>query len=568
MTVRCIAGTRTGHWIKAVSVTATACLWLFLKWAGWEQTGLLAFYLLFAVCGVGVAALTASLLAALFAGIGVFSIVPFGLEPGGFVLVCVVLASIHRGARLLDLADGKVAGIPLSPARRRCLGKTFALLAACSFAAAACRHVLAVNAVAFGMLYSLDLWWLRRLAPLPHEQTRPQGRRATVLLTVAAAVLSGFVLEGGARMLFTEISWVSDAFVADPQYIFMLRPGGKCERTFAVVPGETKTVHMDISAQGIRDRPVPPKEENEFRIAMIGDSLTMGFSVEEEDTVSRRLEDRLRVLMPGGKIRVVNCGLAGAGVLQELGMLRERAFPLQPDLVILQLFPGNDMDNALEVVDKHLDAYSQEFHDTLRYFRFQNLFRMRMESWARQNIRAYQVLWRKTQTRWICNTIESLRFARPLYLSEEVGAERHDALEPDLVEWYPELFEAAEIMKKYIIQMRGECSGRGIDFMAYGIPSDNELSDSRWETQTAAANPPVQYERFKGVNLFNTFFAEQSIPYVSVHEALRDAGRPAETFYVLDGHPTAFGNDVIARVWAEYLAGGYLKERLPEQKKQ
>lgn len=555
--------TGLGHAVKGVALAATVAVWLSLGWGGWQQTGLLVFYLLVVSAEISAIALVTALLTALFADIGAFSVLPFGVEPSGIVLIALVLASARKGSRLLDLRGEKLAGITLTPARTRFLGSVFSLLAAASFAAMSLRYVLLVNAFALGVLYGLSRWWLRRLAPASHNLERKRPVLGTVLPFLFALALSGLLLEGGARLLIPELAQLSDAIDSDRDYIFLTRPGGAGVHTFPVSSTQTKTVLLRISGQGIRDRAVPPKEPDEFRIAMIGDSHTMGYSVEEKDSIPRLLEDKLRAAMPGAKICVLNCGLAGAGVLQELGMLRERVFALQPDLVILQLFPGNDMDNALEVVNKRLRAYLEPWHETLRDYRFNNLIRVRMERWAQRNIRAYQALWQATETRWIFNAVGKLRFAASIGDGGDASEDRPQSLEVDLVEWYPELDEAMAIMKAYILKMRAECSGRGIDFMAYCTPTHDDVLEERWKTTAASANPPVPYEHLKALNRFNAFFAEQSIPHVSVFEALRDAGRPMATYYVLDGHLKELGNSVVADVWAKFLTGGYLKERLP-----
>jgi hypothetical protein len=545
--------------LKGTALVLLSCLWLVFRWGGRAQAGVLLFYLVLASPNVSLVALAT---AAFFAELECFNIrlaVFTHVPPDAAVLVLASLASIVQGARLLDVDSGKLLGVPLSHAVVGRIKIVLALVCLGSFAAAAFKSVPLVHALSFGVLFGLGWWRLHGAARSP--KTRETGRllRATALMLLATAGASALVLEGGARMLFPNVSRPGDAFVSDPEYIFMLQPGGKGEHTVPLPGGAGKTVSLEISAQGIRDREIPPKEPGEFRIAMLGDSFTMGFS-SDADTSPRQLEGRLRAAMPGARIRVINCGLAGAGVLQELGMLRKRVLPLDPDLVILELYPGNDLDNALEVVDKYQRARDVFWHQTLADYRFNNLMRVRLERWMFRHLRIYQTLRLATGKRWILSFIETLRFVPrpPAELSPK--DDRPDALEMDLAQWYPELEEGLHILEDYVLQMRRECQARGIDFMAYSIPNHEELSDKEWDLATSSSNPPVQYERLKGQKLLDEFLADRSIPHVSVVEPLRKAGPIEDLYYTIDGHLTALGNTVVAKVWTDYLTGGYLKD--------
>lgn len=544
---------------KGVALGLIAPIWLQMGWSWWLPMALFFFFLLVsspATVGAVLLATCAQLvLQANGAGLALWG----SISPATVVFILTLLFSLPCIGRLPGMGGGLLSGEAIAPqwaARGRAV---CALVVAGALLAPALKSVSPAASLSLGGMYLL-LW--RRLGAFAPPRNAPSAgsMRNTLTLLILSLAFSLLVLEGGARILFPN-TVMSGVYQPSPKYIFLLRPGGVGNNTVALSDGGKRHIPLVISEQGIRDNLVPPKEEGEFRVVMLGDSFTMGHAVEGKDSIPRLLEKRLRSAMPDAKIRVINGGIGGAGVLQELGMLRERVLPLDPDLVILQLFLNNDVDNALQVTGKRQRAYLAEWHSTLRDYHFGNLPQVRAERWMLRNVRAYQAFRGATKKPWIRNTLESLRFFKPLREKPVPSENRPDTMEVNLAEWYPELEEGLGIMKGHILQMRKECRERGVDFMTYCIPLREEVSDASWEELTGYY-PSVDYERMKGLRRMDALLDEEGIPRASVVEALRDAGAEGETYFALDGHLTEFGNDVVARVWAEYLMGGYLRERL------
>jgi lysophospholipase L1-like esterase len=92
------------------------------------------------------------------------------------------------------------------------------------------------------------------------------------------------------------------------------------------------------------------KPNGEFRIVVLGDSYTVGGQVPYEQTFPAVLEQRLH--QAGyAKARVINAGVGGYTTLNEAGLLRENLAWMQPDLVVIAAFLGNDVsENVLATV--------------------------------------------------------------------------------------------------------------------------------------------------------------------------------------------------------------------------
>jgi lysophospholipase L1-like esterase len=86
----------------------------------------------------------------------------------------------------------------------------------------------------------------------------------------------------------------------------------------------------------------PAKAPGEFRIDVLGDSCAVGGQVPYGQTFPSVLE---RDLQARGytDVRVVNAGVGGYSTFNEAGLPRENLDWLQPDLVIVAAFVGNDL---------------------------------------------------------------------------------------------------------------------------------------------------------------------------------------------------------------------------------
>jgi hypothetical protein len=91
---------------------------------------------------------------------------------------------------------------------------------------------------------------------------------------------------------------------------------------------------------GFRDRPLPPKQPGELRVIVLGDSFTVSAGVDYRDIYTTLLEQRLSPAHPG--LRIVNLAVGGYNIVQYALVLREIGLALEPDLVLVALFPDND----------------------------------------------------------------------------------------------------------------------------------------------------------------------------------------------------------------------------------
>jgi len=84
-------------------------------------------------------------------------------------------------------------------------------------------------------------------------------------------------------------------------------------------------------------------EPGRFRIVIVGDSVTMGHRVREEDAYPARTERLLSAAVPGAAFEVLNLGLSGSNVVHNLRRLERVGLRHHPDLIVYG-FTVNDIE--------------------------------------------------------------------------------------------------------------------------------------------------------------------------------------------------------------------------------
>lgn len=85
-----------------------------------------------------------------------------------------------------------------------------------------------------------------------------------------------------------------------------------------------------------------PKPADAFRIVVLGDSVTLGWGVDDEHTFCRRVERALNARGGARRYEVVNTGHLSYDSMQEAALFEREALALAPDLVVL-VFVTNDV---------------------------------------------------------------------------------------------------------------------------------------------------------------------------------------------------------------------------------
>jgi lysophospholipase L1-like esterase len=120
---------------------------------------------------------------------------------------------------------------------------------------------------------------------------------------------------------------------------------------------------FQTNARGLRGPELGPKAAGEFRIVVIGDSMVFGGQVAEDQRFTERLEAILKS-RGSTQVRVVNVGVPGWTTFNEAGYLEANMSWLQPDLVVLAVYLGNDIEENVMVT---MGAYDDNARLGVRY---------------------------------------------------------------------------------------------------------------------------------------------------------------------------------------------------------
>jgi hypothetical protein len=173
------------------------------------------------------------------------------------------------------------------------------------------------------------------------DTARRPGLPAKLGLAAASLVFVFLAAEGGARVMWEiRMERVREGQAGGrrsvPEELAHLP---EIRGLFAVskpnVRGRMGGVLFETNRFGFRgpDRSLE-KPAGVFRVAVVGDSVTMGYGVRYEDTYAARIELALAEMRPGQRFEVIDVGLSGLAIGAAVDRFEELALRFDPDLIV------------------------------------------------------------------------------------------------------------------------------------------------------------------------------------------------------------------------------------------
>jgi lysophospholipase L1-like esterase len=169
---------------------------------------------------------------------------------------------------------------------------------------------------------------------------------------------------------------------ADQEYI--LRPSVYPDLQYELTPGARGGLSENdrpINSQGFRG-PEPLSSPSGKVVIVLGDSIAFGNSMLSDDTFANQLQQR----MDSGKqdVEILNFGVGGYDILQEVSLLEIRGLKYHPKLVVLT-YCLNDISIASTNLEQIEWRRSQSFlyRSRLMQFVLANIEKIRLKRWLK-----------------------------------------------------------------------------------------------------------------------------------------------------------------------------------------
>jgi lysophospholipase L1-like esterase len=313
-------------------------------------------------------------------------------------------------------------------------------------------------------------------------------------LTVCSSLLAVGCLEVAAR-LYARLSGQDRVIVHDSLLGWKLVAGAHHRYV-----SEEKPYVVDINSRGLRDREYPyERPTGRFRILFLGDSFVFGSAADGTELFTERLESSVP------RLEVINAGVPGYSLDQELLYLESEGYRYQPNLVVLGVFRNDFAETFLPYNPsiRRWKGYAALEGGELRLHApsFGVLFRMvessYLLSWARQRV--------------------------------QVNAQDGEAVQP------PDPATQREAFRRLLIRMRDVATASGAEFAAMYIPSKSQ--NTRHTLQ----------------EILDDLSRQERVPVLDLEASLEPSVNPEKFYFKQDIHLNARGHARTAELLQQFL---------------
>ena len=287
------------------------------------------------------------------------------------------------------------------------------------------------------------------MAEIKHLQRSRSGLAVKLLVIGASLAVACGLVEAGLR------AWIPASNVS----LFRDTPSALSRVMKPNVRGVVYGVPMETNNMGFRDEEdwVTEKPPGERRIVIVGDSFTVSAGVPFARIYSERLERRLQALGPAGnRLRVMNLAVGGYSIVRYAVMLTEVGLPLDPDAIIVGVFPYNDF-----TTEQPPPARGR--FETWRLYRL-----WRVAGWSLKSLLTYRLGTKPEPEAWEAN-ISALKTIAEL--ARRAGIPVTAILLPNVVSDFSGQRMAHEPIQIACQRIGMTCVDALDDFLASGIPA-------------------------------------------------------------------------------------------------
>ena len=350
------------------------------------------------------------------------------------------------------------------------------------------------------------------------------------MLLLASLMLAFALVEAGVRLAKTELH---------PPKLFISLTEGVPYKLRPNFHGHTTTgIPLDINSMGLRDKEYQLQHQpNTFRIVILGDSVTMGQAVRQEDSYPKQLEALFAAEKEKGlrniTVEVINAGVSGYSTHEEMLFLKETAIMYNPDMIITG-FALNDI-GSVPLVLRGNDIKSRAF--------------FKVKEFVKYNFWSYSYLLR---------TIGSFK-----YNIANLGARKPGNIITNAIneEDYTPKSAAWNITYEAMKEMKATAGANNARLIIAILPELRFFNNTTPQAYRYAGLQKSVSEQFKQIGKESVVESEKSesgksgteIEIADLLPALSSYARQDITVSETDAHPNKRGNEIIAKAIKEFL---------------
>jgi lysophospholipase L1-like esterase len=366
--------------------------------------------------------------------------------------------------------------------------------------------------------------------------SRHRVRHALIFAAIAAAQFGLFEIALRVWGSSEAAPAFQGLFEGDPRIGYRLKPHASVR--FATAEFETD---ITINGAGVRDdEELGPKQPNEKRIVILGDSLVLSVQVPLAQTFGELLETRLNGESGDWRVRVVNAGVQGYGPVEEALFFERLAGTVRPDLVIVTVFVGNDAEEAFQSSAKLGGNRPEGLADT----------RDTLRTHLRRLVRRSMVL-----------QVVRLRVNMVLGRLGFSLTPPEPPLQSYAARPAPRIDEGLEIARRSVERIVEAASRVGARTAVVLMPARFQVDDPDYgRLKHAVANAGGELIRDAATRRFEEALAPVTVPRLDLLPELRARVPGPDLFFQTNVHLTPHGHQVVADALARFVRGHNLLE--------
>jgi len=322
---------------------------------------------------------------------------------------------------------------------------------------------------------------------------------------------------------------------------YRLRPNARGRHTT-----DEFNVEVHINAQGHRGPDFDLDKRDAYRILVVGDSFTFGWGVGNHETFSARLQERLGASPSERRIEVVNAGWASCYYPDTYYLYLKRiGLDIDPDLVIVGFFIGNDVDHdkVRENVWTATDENGLPTKIESPHVEIENGYRVLK---VRPRRYRYPVLRNSHLFQAIADLNRSMRTKRGMYFNHWIYRDHYE----------DRTIEAVDNVQRLFLAMADLTADKDAELLVVMIPAREQLHPEEYPFADYPFMQDLDLE--KPQRVFAEFFSSSGIRYLDLLPAMKTERRERDLYFPIDGHWNRHGHEVAADRIAEALVeGGY-----------